>query len=79
MYVSPNIQLTLVVSISLVSSTPLLTLPSILLILIKRGYRRFQKYPIQTNLFTSSDICFMIDNLHYDNVNMRLPSYTLSK
>lgn len=38
-----------------------------------------QKYSTQTNLLTSLDICFVTDNLNYDDINMRLPLYILSR
>ena len=70
---------------TLVPSTPLKalsltsTLSSTLSIPVKRGCKRPQKYPIQTNLPTSSDICFVIYNPNYGDVNVRLFPYTLSR
>lgn len=64
---------------TLVPLIPASTLISILLTPAKRGRKRPQKYLIQTNLFISLDIYFVIDNLHYDNINVRLSLYILSK
>ena len=58
---------------------PTLTLLSTLSIPAKRGRGRPRKYPIQTNLLTLSDIRFMMDNSHYDDINVKLPIYTLSR
>ena len=75
----PDILPTLVPSTPLISLTPASTLFSTLLTLAKCGHGRPQKYLIQTNLLTLLDIYFVIDNLHYDDVSVRLPLYTLSR
>lgn len=46
---------------------------------VKCEYRRFQKYLIWTNFFISPDICFVINNLYYNNINFKLPLYNLLK
>lgn len=79
MHVSPNIWSTLISSLSLVFSMPHLTLSSLLSTPVKYGQRRPQKYLIDTNFLTSSDIYFIMDHFHYDNINMRLLPYILLK
>lgn len=78
-HLPPDIPPTLVSSTPLISSTATSTLPSTPSTPAKHGRGRPRKCPIQTNLLTSSDICFVMNNLHYDDVNVRLPPYTLSR
>lgn len=65
--------------IPLESLIPVSTLIPTLLTLVKRGHRRPQKYPTQANFLMSSDICFKIDNVHYNDIIVILPPYILSK
>ena len=70
---------------TLVSWTPLIWListsipASIPLIPVKYKCRKPQKYLILGNFFRSSNIYYVIDNLYYDVINMKLPPYTLSR
>lgn len=45
----------------------------------KYSCRRPDVYLIQINLLTVLNICFIIDNLYYNNINMRLLLYILSR
>lgn len=68
-----DIQPTLVLLTSLISLIPVSTLSSILPTLAKCRHRKSWKHPMQTNFLILSDICFVMDNLYYNDVNMRLP------
>lgn len=76
-HLSPDIQLALVLSTPLKTLTLPLTQLLTLLVSVQRGHRRSQKHLIQANLLMSLDIYFIIDNLHYNNINTKLPPYTL--
>lgn len=78
-HLSLNILPTLIPLTLLISSTPTPTLPLTLLIPVKCRCRRPRKYSIQINFLISLDIYFVIDNLSYNNVNLGLFPYTLSK
>lgn len=78
-YLSLNIPPTLISLTLLVSSIPALTPASVLSISVKRGSRRPEKYLIPRNSLTPLNICFVIDNLYYADLNVRLPLYTLLK
>lgn len=73
----PDILPIFIPSIPLVSLTYTSIFFSIIFILVKRKYRRPQKYLIQTNLLILLNIYFVIDNLYNDFINMRLFLYIL--
>lgn len=53
------------------------TIISIFSIFIKDGPERSSEYIILINLLISCDIYLMMKNFGYDNINIRLPPYTL--
>lgn len=63
-HTSPDTPTALVPSPPLESSTTPSILTPTLSTPVKRGRGRPRKYPIQANLLTSSDICFVMDNLN---------------
>lgn len=71
-YLRLNISPTLVPSAFLIFLTPTSIPASTFLILVKYGCRKLQKYLILGNFLMSSDIYYVMDNLYYDIINMRL-------
>lgn len=63
-YLPLTILLNLVFLTHLISSIPTLTLCSTLLTLAKHRHKRPQQYSIQSNLLTSLDICFIMNNFY---------------
>lgn len=79
MYLFSNISPTLVSSTLPISLTFTSTLCSSLFILRKRKCKRFKKYLILGNLFTLSNLCFVVGHFYYNNINMKLSLYNLLK
>lgn len=78
-YFFSNIILTLVPLISLTFLTPLSILLLTFLILAKSRHGKLQKYLIQIKFFILLHIWFIINNLHNNNLIIRLFLYILSK
>lgn len=74
-----DILLTLVFLTLLIFLIPASTLFLIFPILVKYKRKRPWKYLTQINCFTLSDICFVIVICNYDNINIKLLLYILSK
>lgn len=78
-------QILLDISSILVPSTPLIslipnsTLFLSLLILAKHRRQRFQEHLMQINCLISLDTYFVIDNFYYNDINMTLSPYILSR